>query len=115
MTETGCFLLDQIELDSAGGFRRVEDLLPWRHALTEQSLVAQLGRPLFAMDGTNAAGILVDPRNRIGSYFDAGADVELQHHILISVGGEHLDGTLAINDLELGLMVVITGAHSERL
>ena len=64
------------------------------------------------MDGSNASGIGFDPCHRIGTRFEAGSDIELQHHCPLGVGGEHLDGTLPFHCREFRGMVVISNSQA---
>src|SRR4051812_21850185 len=65
--ETASFLLDQVVLNTANGLRGSEDGLPWRIAFAEQRLVALAftRTPLFQMETVDAAGIRLDPRDRV--------------------------------------------------
>src|SRR5882762_7309525 len=67
------------------------------------------------MHGADAAGVLVDPGNRIAADFKTRADVKLKDNVFAGVSGEHFDGPLPVEDSEFRLMVVIPGAHSHRL
>src|SRR5438445_12777019 len=67
------------------------------------------------MHGADAAGVLVDPGNRIGADLKTRADVKLKHDIFAGIGGEHFDGTLRVEYFEFRLVIVISRAHSQRL
>ena len=67
------------------------------------------------MHGHNAAGICFDPGNRIRSSLDTRADVELQHHVLARVRGEHFHGALTLDGDELGFVIVVARAKTQRL
>src|SRR5208283_2247679 len=113
--EAAAFLLDEIVLDAAAVFGRLEDRRPRRHALAKQHLVALVRRPILTVNAADAAGAGANPRHRVGAGFDAGADVELEHYVGGRIGGDDLDGALALDGSEFQLMVVIAGGHAERL
>jgi hypothetical protein len=69
------FLLDQVVFDAARGFGRLEDLLPGCYAFTDEHAVTLVRRPVFAVHGANAAGILVYPGYRVIARFKASADI----------------------------------------
>src|SRR5262249_15018265 len=81
LREAAALLFDQVVLDAAAVFGRLEKLFPRCHAFTEKDRVAfaGVGRPLLAMHGAYAAGIGLDPGDGVGTRFKASANVQLQH------------------------------------
>src|SRR5205085_10821518 len=106
--KAAAFLLDQIILHSAYAFSGFEDPGPWRIALGKKNAVAFAfaGRPILAVQAVDAAGIRPDPGNRVRAGLHAGADVELQHHVLRRIGGEHFHGTGSVQRSALELVTV---------
>src|SRR5262249_26459414 len=109
------FLLDQVVLDAAHTFGGIEDLRPRSGAFAERDVVAGGRRPILAMHALDAAWIRLDPRDRIGTHFETRADVELQDDVFRCARGENVHRALAIDRTPFDLMVVVSGAHSERL
>src|SRR6266481_3022830 len=115
--ERAPFLLDQVEFNSARFLRSLKQLLPWSHTFAEKHPVSLslFGGPILAVHGHNAAGIRFDPGNRIRSSLNTRADVELQHHVLARVRGEHFHGALTLDGDELGFVIVVARAETQRL
>src|SRR3954452_20719877 len=109
------FLFDQVVLDSAFGFDRVEDLFPGGVAFAERDRVGLSGRPVLTMDALDASGIGVDPGDWVGAHFDTGAYVELQDDLLRRAGANDIHRPLSVDRPPFHLMVVIPGCHLERL
>src|SRR5712672_3079238 len=76
---SAAFLFNKVVLHSTGLLRGFEYLQPWAIALTESDgISARLsGAPVLAVNTPNAAGVGVDPGNRVLSGLHTGADVEL--------------------------------------
>src|SRR5215467_13433327 len=113
---TAAFLLDQVVFDAAAVFGRRKKLLPRRHPFAEQNRIALggVGRPFFAMHGTDTAGIGLDPGDWIGADFQAGADVELQHDGRFGVFGKyvHRPSAAVRERLPFGLMIVVADTEA---
>jgi len=62
----------------------------------------------------DAAGVRVDPRDRIRSGFDAGANIKLQHHCWLCVLRENVHRPRADFSAEFRLMIVIARFQSCR-
>ena len=70
------------------------------------------GRPVLAMDGSDAARVGANPRYRVGAGFEAGADIELQHDRRLRILRQYFNRSLALDRSELTLVVVIPGLQS---
>jgi alcohol dehydrogenase (cytochrome c) len=119
LRKAAAFLLDQVILDAAHALGGLEDFRPGRVAFTEQNAIGAVGLltcgPVLTVDAANAAGIRVDPGNRVYARFHHRADVQLQREFLRRACGEHIHGAFPVDRGPFGLVIVESGTHAERL
>src|SRR5262249_30364996 len=87
-----------------------------RVTFAEQDPVALvLGRrPVLAVERLDASWIRLDPCDRIGTAFQAGADVELKRDVFRRVSRDYFQRALALDRDPFRLVIVVAGAHSHR-
>ena len=112
--KTAPFLFYEVVFDSTGAFRGCKDVFPIRRSFAEQNRVslASIGRPVFAMNGSNSARVCANPCHRIRARLQTCSHVELQHDGWLSMFGQDFDGALLLDGSELQLMVVVAGLQT---
>ena len=98
-------------VDSAAGRSSPTARRPRRRARRSPSL----RRPVLAVHAADAAGVRLDPCHGVGARLDAGADVELQRHVLRRPRGQNVHWTLTLHRLPFNGVIVEPGRHPQRL
>ena len=114
------FLLHEVELDPSDRFDGGENLLPRRDAFAEEDAIGLLRglgarRPVLEVNALDAAGIRLDPRDRVSTAFQARAHIELKNEFARRIGGDDVHDARSTGERSpLDAMVVKTGEQTVR-
>ena len=105
------FLLDNIPVRAADGFAQPEYLVPIDIALANQRCVVGGGK-FFDMDGRSAARIFLQEWCGMSAAMQGIPHIELHDDFRFGVAEKGIPGQLAVQFVEFGMVVMITGPHA---